>query len=443
MAATVTVREYARLTTAAVAQNLDLAQVPQSAFDWLCEKQATFRKSGATLVQVAGKQSLVLDQWVGVLKTPCGTTIEVLPKHAELGADLGKLRRLLARMIDAALDLKAREVAPADLSLFDYPISEWVIRQYLNALQDLIRKGVRFDYLRTEEESRFLRGQIDVARQVRQSPGRLHLINIRHDVFSPDRPENRLLKSAVQAARTITREPTNWRMASELSEYLSPVPESNDYGLDFGRWTRSRLMRGYEEIKPWCRLLLDRTNPTTVAGPFEGISLLFPMDRLFEAYVYKILRTGLRPGAKLTKQTKRHTLCTHLESDWFLLQPDFLVEHNGMSTVLDAKWKLIDENKGTADAKYDLTQADFYQLFAYGRRYLDDAGDLFLLYPKADRFQGPLAPFHFSTKLRLWVVPVDLELRTLVSGRWASEAGWWHSPNSAGSIDSPRGAHAA
>jgi 5-methylcytosine-specific restriction enzyme subunit McrC len=225
VAATITVREYARLTTAAVSPNLDCAQVPQSAFDWLCDKQATFRKSGATLVQVAGKQSLLLDQWVGVMKAPCGTTIEVLPKHIEVGENLSKLRRLLAQMIDAALDLKAREVAPAELMLFDYPISEWVIRQYLDALRELIRKGVRFEYLRTEEESRFVRGQIDVGRQLHQSPGRMHLINIRHDVFSPDRPENRLLKSAVLAARKVTLEPANWRIASELAEYLSPVPE--------------------------------------------------------------------------------------------------------------------------------------------------------------------------------------------------------------------------
>lgn len=443
MTATITVREYARLTTAAITPSLDCAQVPQSAFDWLCEKQATFRKSGATLVQVDGKQSLLLDQWVGIMKAPCGTTIEVLPKHMELGDDVAKLRKLLVRMIDTALELKAREIAPADISLFDYPISEWVIRQYLDTLQDLIRKGVRFDYLRTEEESRFVRGQIDLGRQLRQSPGRLHLINIRHDLFSPDRPENRLLRSAVQAARTITREPTNWRIASELAEYLNPVPPSTDYDLDFSRWSRSRLMHGYEAIKPWCRLILDRTNPTTAAGAFEGISLLFPMDRLFEAYVRKILRAGLSPGAKLTAQAKRHTLCKHLESDWFLLQPDFLIEHEGASTVLDAKWKLIDEGRNTAQAKYYLAESDFYQLYAYGRKYLQDSGDLFLLYPKTSRFQVPLASFHYSAALRLWVVPVDLDLRTLVPGIWTSQSAWWRSPATPNPMNAAIGVRAA
>jgi 5-methylcytosine-specific restriction enzyme subunit McrC len=421
----VTVREYARLTTAAVAPGLECAQVSQSAFDWLCEKQATFRKSGASLVQLGGKNSLVLDQWVGLLRTPCGTTIEVLPKHTEVGDNIPKLRRLLVRMVDAALDLKAREVSPADLHLFNYPISEWVIRQFLDCLEDLIRKGVRFEYRRVEEESRFIRGQIDLARQLRQSPGRLHLVHIRHDVYSPDRPENRLLRSALAEARKITREATNWRRASELSEYLSPIPLSSNYELDFTQWSTDRLMHGYSKIKPWCRLILGRLNPTTVAGESTGLSLLFPMDRLFESYVLRILRAGLSPGTKLIRHAKRYALCTHLGAAWFQLEPDFLVEQDAIPTVLDAKWKRIDSTKASPEGKYDLVQGDFYQLFAYGQRYLQDKGHLFLLYPKSARFQQPLAPFQFSPTLQLWVIPVDLEMRTLVPGDWESHASWW------------------
>lgn len=55
MSAVVTVREYARLTTAAVAPgNLDCAQISESAFDWLCELSASFNRNGAVLLQVEG-----------------------------------------------------------------------------------------------------------------------------------------------------------------------------------------------------------------------------------------------------------------------------------------------------------------------------------------------------------------------------------------------------
>ncbi|RML43062.1 hypothetical protein APX70_00724, partial [Pseudomonas syringae pv. maculicola] len=56
MKTTVTVREYARLTTVNIANStLDVAQVSPSAFDWLCETSSRFSKAGAALVQVEGR----------------------------------------------------------------------------------------------------------------------------------------------------------------------------------------------------------------------------------------------------------------------------------------------------------------------------------------------------------------------------------------------------
>ena len=82
----VVVREYARLTTSAVTdESLDVARVPESAFDWLCQESARLRKSGVALVQVDDRRCLRLDSYVGVIETPCGTRIEILPKTTEHG----------------------------------------------------------------------------------------------------------------------------------------------------------------------------------------------------------------------------------------------------------------------------------------------------------------------------------------------------------------------
>jgi 5-methylcytosine-specific restriction enzyme subunit McrC len=124
----VTVREYARLTTDTVAApTLDLAQVSVSAFDWLCRLSAFFSKAGAGLVQLENRCLLKLDNYVGVLETPCGTRLEILPKHFEREDCIKQSRALLRRMIQASLDLPTREVGAADLQHFDAPLSEWVI----------------------------------------------------------------------------------------------------------------------------------------------------------------------------------------------------------------------------------------------------------------------------------------------------------------------------
>ena len=194
----ITVREYARLTTDKVtAPTLDLAQVSVSVFDWLCKFNASFSNAGAALVQLENRRLLKLDNYVGVLETPCGTRLEILPKHFEHEDCIKQSRALLRRMIQASLNLPTREVGAADLQNFDAPLSEWVMGRFLLALDHLIKRGLRFDYLRVEEEQRFLRGQLNVAKQMRQPPGRQHHFQIRHDIYLPDRPENRLLKFAL------------------------------------------------------------------------------------------------------------------------------------------------------------------------------------------------------------------------------------------------------
>ncbi len=79
----ISVREYARLTTAAVTPSLDQAQIPSSAFDWLCRLNAHFSRAGASLLHVQDRSWLRLDNYVGVLETPCGTRLEILPKHLD------------------------------------------------------------------------------------------------------------------------------------------------------------------------------------------------------------------------------------------------------------------------------------------------------------------------------------------------------------------------
>jgi 5-methylcytosine-specific restriction enzyme subunit McrC len=410
--ATITVREYARLTTETIDSSLDRAQVSSTAFDWLCKLSSSFSKSGAALVHVEDRRWLCLDNFVGVLETPCGTRLEILPKHFESGDCVSESRRLLRRMIQSALDLPSREVGNADLELFDAPLSEWIMHRFLQALDHLIKRGVRFDYQRIEEEQRFLRGQMDIVKQMRQPPGRAHIFNIRHDVFLPDRPENRLLKSALEQVCTATKEPENWRLANELRSLFVEVQVSTNLMQDLRQWTNNRLMTHYRSVKPWCELILKKQMPLAVAGEWQGVSLLFPMEKLFERYVAATLRRALPYDAKLITQAASEYLCTQNGGQIFRLEPDLLIQRGQERWVLDTKWKRLDASD--RDNKYGLSQGDFYQLFAYGKKYLKGQGELVLIYPRRMAFQNALEPFEFDGKMRLWVLPFDLEAKSLI-----------------------------
>jgi len=408
----VTVREHARLTTDSVESTLDRAQVSTSAFDWLCELSSSFSKGGAALVHVEGRRWLKVDNYVGVIETPCGTRLEILPKNFEHDDCIVRSRNLLARMISRSLDLPVREVGTADLQLFNVPLTEWVMRQFLNALDHLIKRGMRFDYQRVEEEQRFLRGQLNVAGQMRQPPGKQHLFQIRHDVFTANRPENRLLKLALEWVCKTTQEPSSWRLAHELRTLMIDVPASESISQDFRLWRHDRLMAHYQPAKPWCELILSQQMPTAVTGNWHGISLLFPMEKLFEKYVTRSLRDSLLPGARMTEQAASKYLCAHDGSSIFQLKPDIVMHCAERLWVLDTKWKRLDESDRAN--KYGLSQSDFYQMHAYGQKYLNGQGDLVLIYPHSASFTNPLRPFEFSGSLKLWVLPYDLVHESLV-----------------------------
>lgn len=411
----VTVREHARLTTGPVAAgSLDEASIPSSAFDWLCGEAQRFRSGGAALVQLEGRRWLRLDNYVGVLESPCGSRIEILPKHVRGDTDVPTARRVLVQMLCHGLRLPVRDTGPTALQTFNAPVSEWIIQQFLQELDVLVRRGLRFDYHPVEEELRFLRGRLQVARQLRQPAGRQHLFQVEHQVFDANRLENRLIATALDKVARMTREPGNWRLAHELEHQLVEVRRSSNVAGDIRRWSRDRLMSHYGRIRPWCELILGDRNPLSVLGEWTGRSLLFPMEKVFESYVEACLRRHLPPGATLKTQAASEWLCRTPTRRMFQLKPDFIVEFEGERFVVDAKWKLIDG--AGVESNYGMAQADFYQLFAYGQRYLQGHGRMALIYPMNPEFKIPLDRFSFNDQLILDVLPLDL-----ASGRWVGD----------------------
>lgn len=420
---TIVVREYARLTTEPIEATLDRATISPSAFEWLCNLSTHFNKSGASLLQIENRRWLKLDSYVGIVETPCGTLLEILPKHTEQASESSAetSRALLIKMLTVALDLPVRTTDKTDIKTYPHPLLEWVMKQFTVSLEYLIKRGIRFDYHRLEEDQKYLRGQLDIVKQMRQPPGRQHIFPIRHDVFLSDRPENRLLKTAIMRVCRMTRQSDTWRLAHELAGLLAEVPNSRDKVNDFEQWKNDRLMAHYQPIHPWCELILGEQMPLALRGKTHGISLLFPMEKLFERYVETQLYKLLPAHLSLTAQAKDKSLCTHNNTNIFQLRPDFLIKKGKVNThVLDTKWKLL--SAADRKNKYGLSQADFYQMFAYGQKYLEADGEMLLIYPRTSFFLNALPSFNFSSNLRLWVVPFDLENDVMY---WPSS---WHGP---------------
>ncbi len=406
---TITVREYARLTTKAVRENtLDRAQISPSAFAWLCDLQAKWRQQESAFIDFDGARTVRLNNYVGILESPCNTCIEVLPKTHLHTQDVQHTRALLWRMLCIYLGKDTKEADLACLKCMNKPLNEWLIYTFLQELSALLKQGLHAQYNKVHEERAFIRGQIHMARQMRQPVHRQHLTHVCHTIFTIDRPENRLLRTALHRCLQGTRDAENWTLAATLEGIMQHVAQSRCIAEDFLRWQHARHMTQYRAIKPWCELILHDHLPTALQGGWQGISLLFPMEKVFETFVVHAMRAQLRSGVKLTTQASRKYLCTHQERKMFALRPDILLESKDNTWIADAKWKCLDPTKD----KYDISQADMYQLFAYGHQYMGGVGEMALIFPRTESFHGIESPFYFRPHMKLYVVACDLEAGT-------------------------------
>ena len=420
------VREYALLTCDnSQPASMDLGIVSEATLSWLEQLQQTWSGTSQILSR-EGKRFLRLGSYVGYLQSPNGESIEILPKTTfEAPTEVDPLRQLLRRMLSASLGITPREANQAALQRSEQPLHEWIISEFLRHLADLVRKGLRFDYhLIEDEHSAFIRGQLNVTAQMRMPPGRGTHFHVRYAEFSPQRIENRLLRTALDWALKMTRQGQSWRLANSLSHQLDGIePICGNTTQSLRQWSDGKYLLDYRAIKPWCQLILEQMNPDFQHGPHQGISLLFPMERLYEGWVGYGLAGALHHDFKLIEQTKSQYMLEHVPvgeesyQRWFMLKPDFLI--NGEQTVvLDAKWKLLDNRAGDSLKKYEMSQVDLYQMFAYGQKSLHGQGNMMLIYPRHQYFATPLPVFRFDEDLSLWCVPFDLESGELVKGEW-------------------------
>lgn len=330
-----------------------------------------------------GRKALQARGVVGVVAAD-GCALEILPKIDIPGEEgeraTGSIRRRLIHMLAVALDLKIDAGQVTALDLQRETLLEILIRLFSEKLVDAVRQGMPRRYVEHADDLPALRGRLNVTRQftaLAVEPARLAC---HYDALTPDIALNRIMKAAVTRLARIARTTDNQRRLRELAfayANIAVVPVSalrwDDVVLDRtnGRW---------RELLNLARLLLGERFQTTSAGGSDGFSLLFEMNTLFEEYVARMLKRALADtDLRVVSQGGRlYCLETDDRRGLFQTRPDILIKQgDAVVQVIDTKWKRISAR--IDDPKQGVSQADVYQMMAYGRLYR--CGRLTLLYP--------------------------------------------------------------
>lgn len=332
----------------------------------------------ATFVHFQGRPAMKLSQWVGLLRLPDGTTLEILPKTHQRGDDPQSCRELLLRMLSVT-DERFRVAPPSELNPAKMPLYEVFLSYALAGFRAALRRGVPHAYVTVEEERAGLRGKLNLTRQVRQLPSRAHLLHVTYDEYLPDRPETRLVRSSVERiARLSTLEHTR-RLAHETLHVLDGVPRSQNIKADFGLWRLERGNAHFAPLEPLAKLILYDLNPLVGGDTVQSLSVLFDMNKVYEAYVAWMLRRD-HPDWTIRTQVKEESLGTLHGQPVFRLKPDLHITlPSGEVVIADTKWKRLNNKPSEI---YDIKQSDAYQMLAYSVKYQSPSGQLWLLYPR-------------------------------------------------------------
>lgn len=353
--------------------------------------------------------ALTAGNYVGVLTTPRQTVIEILPKidfgnradtdHQETKAHFLKMLRSYRGLRRAA---QLPESSIREMRRF--PMLEVFIRQFLENLHVLVRGGLARRYVSMEENLPYLRGRLQFREHIRNNATNQARFFVAHDEFSVNRPANRLIHKALTMLRPQVRSGENRQLLRELTEAFADVPQTANSHADWRKHRVDRSMRHYGPVMQWVGMFLFRHGLTTFAGCHANLSLLFPMERVFEDFVtHSFLRH--QNEFRLTRQGPERHLATHNGKGVFKTKPDIsLTDGSGRVVfILDAKWKEIDASK--PDKNYGIAQSDLYQLYAYGKRY--KCRKLALVYPRTRKFKAPLT-YRLVDELELICLPFDV-----------------------------------
>jgi 5-methylcytosine-specific restriction enzyme subunit McrC len=376
-----------------------------------------------SIYQKKGTRFIKVKNYVGVIETKEGVIIEILPKTfiGKSGEEANKedSKKLLLTMLRTLKNSPFINLNIAHLKeQKNFPILEVFISAYLTELSNLLSKELRGDYITIEDNTRFLKGKLLLKDHIKKNSYNKSNFFCQFDEFNTNIPPNKLIKSTLLKLNKISSLNINKKIITKSLQYFELVEKSINIDSDISYCnSRYRGFNNYGNLINWSEIFLRNKSFTNFHGKSINQAILFPMEKLFESYIGHLIKKFCA-GFSIKTQDKRYYLVSqknnHGDTDYskqkFQLKPDFVINRDvpEMEFIIDTKWKILNSDS----KKYDIKEADIYQMHAYGKRYQNARVDksaprLALIYPLNPSFQEQLPQFTYGNDLLLDVIPFD------------------------------------
>lgn len=343
--------------------------------------------------------------YVGIIQLKNGFQVQILPKISY--NELEDTNKTFLRMLRSMKDFSSKVFNDANLKMDSMNLYEIFINMYIQELRGLIKKGLRSSYLPLEDNINFFKGKLMVQEHIKTNHIHKERFYVGYDEFGVYRPENRLIKSTLLKLQKISTSAANIKDIRQLLASFEMVEPSTNFTKDFSKVNIDRNTKDYEMLIRWSKVFLLNQSFTTFSGNTTARALLFPMEKVFEAYVARNLkRVLIGLDWEVSTQDKGYYLFDSPRQ--FALRPDIVITRDdGSRIVLDTKWKALSNNPRQ---NYGISQADMYQMYAYSKKY--KTSEIWLLYPVNEDIKDVSVNFAsysnqlIETNVRLFFVDV-------------------------------------
>lgn len=293
-----------------------------------------------------GRYDLTPDQRVGLVCLPT-LVIEVRPK-----VPMSSVLFLLSYACDAASWFEQQPEFSRDLDLV-----EMLAIMLARMVEQATRRGLLNGYQCEDEALQAPRGRILFDEQIRRRLGISPPIEIRHDVFTSDVVENRLLLAALTAmGRMPLRSGIAKRELFRALRLFGGVRRLHFSPAAVPDVLFTRLNRHYQPAVSLAIVVLRSASLDLGVGGTRGSAFLIDMNTAFERFVRNTLRLALGVSAASFPDRPPRT---YLDQAGIVpLKPDLcLLDNRRIVWVGDAKYKRLPVG--------GYRNADLYQLLAY------------------------------------------------------------------------------
>lgn len=322
--------------------------------------------------------------YVGVLQTNSGLEIEILPKIYGEYSEI-QSKQLVLDMIQNTLDVKPKLFDTADLARDNQSLLEIFIDMFIDEVKAICQKGLVSEYETLEDNQQYLKGKLLFHKQMMYNHINQSKFYSEFDSFSTDHHLNRLIKATLIY---LSRQYISSRLQREIHNVIPYFQDVNHLQLDKidKNISLNRRFQYYDKAIRWAQLIIQNQSLQNYSGNHSAISILFPMEKLYEEYVANKLKQTKSLFTLINTQHSQYALF-NMKNDKkvnvYRIKPDIVNTSmlNDEVIIIDTKWKVLDRSGPS--------QSDLYQMYAYYTRYRHfgmNVKKVVLLYPYSEQY---------------------------------------------------------